>query len=86
MRFARLHLLAVVVGAALVCTASAMAMPGGAGSAASKVKAADIPLAPADARPSGSQSAAADWPVVGGSYMNDRYSTLNQVNVGTSPR
>ena len=27
MRFARLHLLAVVVGAALVCTTAAMAMP-----------------------------------------------------------
>ncbi len=67
MRFARLHLLAVVVGAALVCTTAAMAMPGGAGSAASKVKAAAIPLAPADASTDWSQPAAADWPVVGGS-------------------
>jgi quinohemoprotein ethanol dehydrogenase len=82
MRFARLHLLAVVVGAALVLTTAATAMPGGAGSAALKVKVADIPLAPADASTEWSQSAATDWPVVGGSYMNDRYSTLNQVNVG----
>ena len=63
-----------------------MAMPGGAGSAALKVKAADIPLAPADASTEWAQSAAADWPVVGGNYMNDRYSALNQVTMRTSRR
>jgi PQQ-dependent dehydrogenase (methanol/ethanol family) len=77
MRFARLHLLAVVVGAvALLCTASAMAAPGGA-----VKRAADIPLAATNLTgPGWDQFAAADWATVGGDYKNDRYSTLDQIN------
>src|SRR5262249_10973214 len=76
MRFARLHLLAVVVGAvALVCTASAMAAPG----AAKRTTA--IPLVPINPTGAGWDTfAGADWANTGGDWKNERYSTLNQIN------
>jgi len=83
MRFGRLHLLALVVGAFafLAFTTAAMATPGGHnGTAASGKVAVPIPFAPRNAPDSWNTTAGADWPVVGGNYFQNRYSTLNEIN------
>jgi len=71
----RLHILAVAVGASLLLAAPVFAAP------QSKAKGAIAPIVlapnfqPADL----GVYAGADWPVIGGDYQGDRYSTLNQV-------
>src|SRR5262245_66244367 len=78
MRF-RLLVLAGALGACLALTATAMATPQGpAGSlAVGKVTA----IVPAPREPVGwDQPTTANWPVVGGNYLQQRYSALNQVS------
>src|SRR3954453_4108927 len=78
MQFARLYLLAAVVAAFLVVAATALAPPDGRNGAAGSTKVAEIPLTPAD--PTGwDQPSTDDWPVVGGNYLQNRYSALSQV-------
>src|SRR5215475_11368996 len=80
MRFARLHLLAVVVGVvALLLTTSAMAAPG-----AAKRAAAIVPVGANPTGPGWDQFAGADWANTGGDYKNERYSTLNQINTSNA--
>jgi quinohemoprotein ethanol dehydrogenase len=71
----RLHILAVVVGAFLVLAAPVFAASQG----TAKTAIAPIVLAPPFAPADLGVYAGADWPVVGGDYQGDRYSTLNQV-------
>jgi len=75
----RLLVLAVALIACLGLTATAMATPDGLnGTAAAKAVTANIPQAPRD--PQGWENpTTADWPVVGGNYLQQRYSALNQV-------
>jgi len=75
----RLLVLAVALTACLGLTATAMATPDGQnGTAAAKAVTANIPQAPRD--PQGWENpTTADWPVVGGNYLQQRYSALNQV-------
>jgi len=83
MRFGRLHLLAVVVGAFafLAFTTAAMATPSGQnGTTGSAKRLAFIPVAPANPPSSWNSSAGNDWPVVGGDYEQNRYSTLSDIN------
>ena len=78
MQFARLYLLAAVVAAFLVVASTALAHPDGTNGAAGSTRVSEIPLTPAD--PTGwDQPSTADWPVVGGNYLQNRYSALNQV-------
>jgi len=77
MRF-RLLVLAAALGACLALTATAMATPDGLNgtTAAGKVTA----IVPAPRNPVGWElPTTSNWPVVGGSYLQQRYSALNQV-------
>jgi quinohemoprotein ethanol dehydrogenase len=73
MRFGRLHLLAVAIGAALALTAAASATP---------KRTTNIPLAPVFNPTALTAPAGEDWVTNGGDYGQTRYSTLNQVNTG----
>jgi PQQ-dependent dehydrogenase (methanol/ethanol family) len=77
MRF-RLLVLAAALGAVLALTATAMATPEGltGSTAAGKVTA----IVPAPRTPTGWElPTTANWPVVGGNYLQQRYSALNQI-------
>ena len=84
MRF-RLLVLAAALGACLALTATAMATPDGLNgtTAAGKVTA----IVPSPRNPVGWElPTTANWPVVGGNYLQQRYSALNQItsaNVGS---
>jgi|SRR5579872_1114898 len=81
MRFGRLQVLAVALFAMLAFTATAMATPSGQnGTTASAKVLLTIPQAPAIPPSSWNTSAGADWPMVGGDYYQNRYSTLTQIN------
>ena len=85
MRFARLYLLAAAVAAFLIVAATALAHPDGRQAPAGSTRIADIPLAPAN--PEGwDQPSTADWPVVGGNYLQNRYSALTQVTTANVSR
>ena len=73
-------LLAVVVGACLAFAVPALATPNG---QAGKVATAAVPFIPAFAPTDLSVFPAENWPVVGGNYQQDHYSTLSQINAGT---
>jgi quinohemoprotein ethanol dehydrogenase len=78
----RLLVLATALGTCLALTASGMATPSGAnGTVAAAKVAVTIPLAPRN--PTGWDApSGADWPVVGGNYLQNRYSSLNQITTG----
>jgi quinohemoprotein ethanol dehydrogenase len=82
MRFGRLHLLAVVVGAFafLAFTTAAMATPSGQNGTAAAGRAVAVPIAPYTPPASWNSTAGTDWPVVGGDYFQNRYSTLSEIN------
>src|SRR5262245_50076080 len=74
----RLHVLAAALGAFLALTATAMATPEGLNgtTAVGKVTA----IVPAPRNPVGWEApTTANWPVVGGNYLQQRYSALNQI-------
>jgi len=75
----RRYLLVVVVGAALAFAATASATPSGTNGAAKKMA---IPNAPAFDPFTLIVPADENWPVVGGNYYQQRYSSLNQINSG----
>jgi glucose dehydrogenase len=72
----RLHILAVAVGASLLLAAPVLGAPQG----KAKGAIAPIVLAPNFQPADLGVYAGADWPVIGGDYQQDRYSTLNQVS------
>src|SRR5262245_3249284 len=78
MRF-RMLVLAAAFGAVMVLTATAMATPEGlnGSTAAGKVTA----IVPAPRVPEGwDVPTTSNWPVVGGNYLQQRYSALNQIS------